>query len=44
MEFMPDIVNLTNFFTGLSQEKSIKYFFLLIDGENLSFFLLDMIH
>ena len=26
----------------LSQEKSIKYFFLLIDGENLSFFLLDM--
>lgn len=44
MEFMPDIVNLTNLFTGLSLEKSIKYFFPLIVGVNLSFSPLDMTH
>lgn len=27
MEFMPSIINLTNFFTALFQEKRIKYFF-----------------
>ena len=36
MEFMLDIVNLTNIFAGLSHVKSIKYFFPLITETELT--------